>query len=297
MEDYAGQFQGNNFVLYKNNVGIIFNGFVDEKKIAKEIKGICPDIRQLFLVVTPNILRSGQAETAGMGRSGTFDLSKSENNKSRMTRHGTNLNAVRNLMSNGELGRVILLQPSVCLASFAGYTFDSPTSIFVVVIGEFGTDIAIITGENIVSGWTLNSGTDDIIETIAKNYELNRDDAALVLDEVASLVPNDMRHLKVGKFDIAGEDIRPIVSAFYEDIFGAINKVLNKASLAEIQDIKKGGVYIGGVGASIRGLKEAITAVLGIECFVSNEKDNDLIYGAGVMLDKSEKLMRVAKKS
>ncbi len=206
------------------------------------------------------------------------------------------------ILYNMGIGELMYIQPTLTLASYFGYTFTEDMPIMSVVIGEESTDLAIILGNEILYNGIVDVGINSCIHSINQfiyenfnGLELSFEQGKDIFDEIASLLPNDARYSKFPEFIIKAEQVRSIIYAHYEKIISSINHLLSEATAPIIKQITESGILLGGVGASLRGLSEAIYSILGLQSLIAQDCHNSTLIGAGEILNSSKLLLKLTK--
>lgn len=259
------EFEGGNVKFFKKSVGIVLNEEYNEVALPKRVCDICADTPvQKLLVVVPTGVKKATVL------------------------------ALKSIAFRSGWTGVSFMSPVYTLVAHFGYKFTKAKPVMSVVIGENATDFAVISACDMTVAHTVPLGVGDCInEIILKvntklNIEITRAEAKMLFYSIASLLPNDTQHIKLNGFTIKADIIRDAVYPIYEQIIAGINQIVSATDVQTIRIIKDGGIYLGGVGAGLRGLANAIYAVLGFACFVPDYPKNALISGAGCLLELPE---------
>lgn len=189
--------------------------------------------------------------------------------------------------------------PSI-IASAYGYEIENFRKSFLLVDIGVNTEIAIINNGRILSGATVCNGGGNIDKNIAnyiytnKGIELSLNSAEKIKNELASLLPNDIRSITVEGFikdtteyaevEITSEEIFGIVVEEYSAIANAILQILTTCDAEVNQDIKKHGIYLCGASSKIVGLEKFFKAKLNLNS-IKYRVDCVTMLGAGQLLD------------
>ncbi|MDR1917376.1 MAG: rod shape-determining protein [Christensenellaceae bacterium] len=259
--DFVMELTDGNIKFYKKNVGIVLNEKYEAETFERRVYRICPEPNKQHLLVVvdtgakPLIVTKLKSIAFGVGFS-----------------------------------NISFVSTVYALASFFGYNFKTTKPVMSVIIGNAATDFALLSGTKMVKSGTIPIGVSDCHEVIIDkingkfNTQISNTDAKNIFNNIAVLIPGDTQHIKVNDFVVKADLVREAIYPVYEQIIGAINHILSSAEVDTIRVIKDTGIFIGGVGAKIRGLADAVFAVLGLQCFIADTPKNALIYGAGGLL-------------
>jgi actin-like ATPase involved in cell morphogenesis len=148
---------------------------------------------------------------------------------------------------------------------------------------------------------TIQVGLNDCIENIIEKVnsklhtEITAEVGRMLFNRIASLLSNDTQFVKFYDLEISADLVRGAIYPVYEEIIGAMNKILSVAEVETLRAIKDNGVYLGGVGSGIRGLSDLIRNTLGLETFLPELPENALIYGAGGLLSVPEVMNKIVE--
>ena len=204
----------------------------------------------------------------------------------------------RNLAYSLGINSVCVI-PSL-IATAYGFEIENIRKSFLIVDIGVNTEIGIINNGRLVSGATVYCGGNNIDEKIAefiyesKGIELSKESAEKVKNELASLLPNDIRSITIDGFikdtteyssvTISSDEIFGIVVEEYSMIASAILQVLASCDNEINQDIKKHGIYLCGASSKIVGLEKFLRVKLNLESF-KFKPDSITMVGAGQILD------------
>ena len=204
----------------------------------------------------------------------------------------------RNLAYSLGINSVCVI-PSL-IATAYGFEIENIRKSFLIVDIGVNTEIGIINNGRLVSGATVYCGGNNIDEKIAKfiyeskGIELSKESAEKVKNELASLLPNDIRSITIDGFikdtteyssvTISSDEIFGIVVEEYSMIASAILQVLASCDNEINQDIKRHGIYLCGASSKIVGLEKFLRVKLNLESF-KFKPDSITMVGAGQILD------------
>ena len=215
-------------------------------------------------------------------------------------------NEYKNLAYSLGVNTVKIL-PSIIATSY-GFEIEKFRKSFLLVDIGVNTEIAVINNGRIIAGATVFNGGNNIDQKIAeyiyneKGIELSRESAEKVKNELATLLPNDVRIITVDGFikdtteyasvTINSTDIFNIFVEEYSDITSAILQVLSSVSNEANVDIKQHGVYLCGSSSKIAGIEKFFKVKLNLDSIVY-KPDCVTMIGAGQLLDNPMDIERV----
>lgn len=256
--------------LYKRGLGIIFNEEIDGD-IKDKIKKVLTDQEQKKIAV---VAACGETEDR--------------------------LACEKAILYDAGFSDLVYIQPTVALASYCGYPFNDQVPVMSVVIGESATDLAIILGNKVLHSGILDVGTDQCVNAIIDlvstkfNIEISYETANGIFRDIASLLKNDTRYVKFPDFILKAEQVREVIYPIYSQIIGAINHLLPETSVEVMRQIINTGVVFGGVGASIRGLTEAVYWSLQLQTMIASDEENATLLGAGALLENPQLFLKLS---
>lgn len=197
--------------------------------------------------------------------------------------------------------------PSV-VASAYGFEIEKFRKSFLILDIGANTEVAVINNGRIITGATIYNGGDNIDQKIAKyiyeekGIELSKDSAEKVKNELASLLPNDIRAIEVEGFikdtteystvKIKSDDIFGIVVEEYSSIASVVLHLLSTLDSEINQDIKRHGIYLCGASSKIVGIDKFLKVKLNLNCF-KYKPDAITMIGAGQILDDPDNISRI----
>lgn len=189
--------------------------------------------------------------------------------------------------------------PSIVATTY-GFEIEKLRKSFLLCDIGVNTEIAIINNGRIISGATVNHGGRNIDSKIAnyiyenKEIELTRESAEKIKNELATLLPNDERHMTINGFikdtteyatiDISSSEIFGLVVEEYSAISSAILQMLSECNNEVNSDIKKHGIYLCGASSKIVGIEKFFKVKLDLDSYIYRP-DSVTMYGAGQLLD------------
>lgn len=202
--------------------------------------------------------------------------------------------------------------PSVIAGAFAmGADIAGSTASLYVNIGEGGTDIAVITYAGVLAGGSIEDGgavaTKAVHEYIENKFKITISErvAEQAKIECATLLLNNEISFKVKGVDaetgtpkeiwFTGIDCYKVMLPIYSRIAKAILQICNECSPDVINDLKTGGIYIGGGASSPTGLREFMTMNLDMNVVLNADSVNAVIIGAGRLLNDKVLLKKIIR--
>ncbi|MGN1221930.1 MAG: rod shape-determining protein [Christensenellales bacterium] len=193
------------------------------------------------------------------------------------------------------VGNVKIL-PS-CLTSIvgAGINVNKPSAFISLNIGGGTTDLAVVSLNEIVTGFSINFGGEDMDECIrqyiynARALEISLLTAEKLKNECVSLYENDMSNMEVSGIDvstkkprteiIASGEIRFAILHFFDNICFALEHLINLCSPEIANDIAPNGIVLTGGVAKLVGVEDYLTKKLAIPCFVPEDPEISTVLG------------------
>ena len=197
--------------------------------------------------------------------------------------------------------------PSIVSTAY-GFEIEKFRKSFLLVDIGVNTEVAIVNNGRILSGATVYNGGNNIDEKIAnyiyeeKGIELSKESAEKVKNELATLLPNDIRSITIEGFikdtteyssvNISSTDIFGIVIEEYSNIASAILKLISDQNNEVNQDIKKHGIYMCGASSKITGIEKFMKVKLNLDTYIY-KPDVITMIGAGQILDDPQNIERI----
>ena len=190
-----------------------------------------------------------------------------------------------------------------------GFNIEGSDVCLSVHIGEGGTEVAAISFASIIAGGSIYEGgaeaTQEIAKYIDKKYKLDISErvSEITRNECGTLLMNDEVSYKVRgtcadsnamrEIWFNGIDGYKVVLPIYSKITKAILNVINDCGTEMMADVKAGNVYVGGEASTPTGLREFLTANLGMNIVMSAQSINYAINGAGILLSDKALLRKI----
>lgn len=214
----------------------------------------------------------------------------------------------RGIIYSAGIGNVKVVSASVTSLAGADVNIDRPSAVISLNIGGGTTDFAVVSLNDIVSGFSVTFGGKDIDKTIKQYLEATAKldisilTAEKLKNECLSLYVNDTTNLEVSGIDlktktprtevIFSSDIVVPVLSFFDDICDGINHLVNMCSPEVASDIAPNGIVLTGGVARLPGLSDYITKKVGLPCFVPDEPELATTLGGAkyILSDKYKKM-------
>ena len=218
------------------------------------------------------------------------------------------LDDFRGVIYSSGIGNVKVVPSSVTALAGADINIDKPSAVISLNIGGGTTDFAVVSLNDIVSGFSVTFGGKDIDKTIKQYLEATAKLDVSILtaeklkNECLSLYVNDTTNLEVSGIDLGtktprtevifSNDIIVPVLSYFDDICDGLNHLINMCSPEVASDIAPNGIVLTGGVAKLPGLGDYITKKVGLPCFVPDEPELATALGGAKMLqNKSFKKM------
>ncbi len=209
--------------------------------------------------------------------------------------------AVREAAKGAGAGRVYFISQAVAAAVGAGLPILEPRGSMIVDIGGGTTEIGVLCLGGIVVSRSLKIGGDRFDEVIAAylraryNFQIGERSAeALKISHSyygrpagrprVKITGQDMRRLGPGTLEVGEEDVAAAIAEPLGQIVDSIRAVLEQTPPEVSRDIGESGLVLAGGGASIAGLSETLSRVLGIPVRVADNSMLCVALGAGEIL-------------
>ena len=193
------------------------------------------------------------------------------------------------------IGNIKTVLSSVVALVGADVNIDKPSAIISLNIGGGTTDFAVVSLNDIVTGFSIDFGGQDMDEAIrqyiynTKRLEISILSAEKLKNECLSLYPNDTSNMEVSGVDIdtkkprseiiLSSDIRISVLHFFDNICAGLEHLVNLCSPEIASDIAPNGIVITGGVAKLVGLESYISQKVALPCSVPEEPELATIVG------------------
>ena len=193
------------------------------------------------------------------------------------------------------IGNINIVYSSVVALVGADVNINKPSAVISLNIGGGTTDFAVVSLNEIVTGFSINFGGNDMDEAIrqylynTKRLEISLLTAEKLKNECLSLYPNDTCNMEVSGIDIDSKrprnevvlssDIRISVLHFFDNICAGIEHLVNLCSPEIASDIGPNGIIITGGVANLVGLETYISQKVALPCYIPEEPELATIVG------------------
>ena len=193
------------------------------------------------------------------------------------------------------IGNVNVVLSSVVSLCGADVNINKPSAVISLNIGGGTTDFAVVSLNDIVTGFSINFGGIDMDESIrqyiynTKRLEISILSAEKLKNECLSLFENDTSNMEVNGIDIdtkkprseiiLSSDIRISVLHFFDNICAGIEHLVNLCSPEIAGDIAPNGIIVTGGVANMVVLENYITQKVCLPCSVPEEPELATIVG------------------
>ena len=202
---------------------------------------------------------------------------------------------LKDIIYSAGIGNLEIMYSSVVSLIGADLNINKPNAVISLNIGGGTTDFAVVSLNEIVTGFSINFGGRDMDEAIKQYiYNTKRLDISILTaeklkNECLSLFVNDTCNMEVSGVDIdtkkprneviMSSDIRISVLHFFENICSGIEHLVNLCSPEIASDVAPNGIVLTGGVANLVGLEEYITQKVGLPCLIPDEPELATIIG------------------
>ncbi len=193
------------------------------------------------------------------------------------------------------IGNVDTLYSSIVSLVGADVNINKPSAVISLNIGGGTTDFAVVSLNEIVTGFSINFGGIDMDEAIRqyiyneKGLEISIISAEKLKNECLSMYPNDTSNMEVSGIDIETKkprseiilstDLRLAVLHFIDNICSGIEHLINLCSPEIASDIAPNGIVLTGGVANLVGIDDYITKKVSLPCHIPDEPTLATIVG------------------
>ncbi len=186
------------------------------------------------------------------------------------------------------------------------------TPFFMVDLGSGTTNIAVISLDGVIAGFSVNFGTNkittDIIDYIGNEYgvqiglltaeRLKKEIGSLdVMDGLTTVVNG--RDIETGtprSISIHAYDILSPVKSYYEKISELVYSLLSKLPPEVSAEVRHSGIYFSGEGVNVYGVEKFFESKFDIKINITENPEYDIALGGGILLANKKLLKRLALK-
>ncbi len=212
--------------------------------------------------------------------------------------------AVRDAARAAGAREVHIIEEPMAAAIGIELPVHEPIGTMIIDIGGGTTDVGVISLGGLVNSRNIRIAGDRFNIDIATH--IRNESKVLVGDKTAEEVkiaaaavlrrdPIEViargRDLVTGlprELIITDADVRNAIGHSIDELVEAIKEVLETTPPEILADVMRGGVYLAGGGAQIRGLSEFLTAALGIPVTVASDPLTAVVRGTSIVLEDME---------
>lgn len=186
------------------------------------------------------------------------------------------------------------------------------TPFFIVDMSSGTTNVAVISLDGVIAGFSVNFGvnkiTTDIIDYIASEYgiQIGLLTAERLKNEIGSLDDMDGLTTVVNGRDVENGTPKSIslhafdivipVKKYYEKISELVYSLLSKLPPEVSAEIRHSGIYLSGEGVKVYGIEKFFEGRFDIKINVTENPEYDIALGGGILLANKKLLKRLALK-
>lgn len=218
------------------------------------------------------------------------------------------IRAVRDSAEHADAKEIYMIYEPMAAAIGIGLDVESPNGCMIVDIGGGTTEIAVISLGGIVSNKSIRIAGDDLTadimeymgrmhnikvgERTAENIKIAVGSALTDLEDAPEdyLVhgPNRMTALPM-EVPVSYQEVAHCLEKSVSKIETAVLSALEQTPPELYADIVKGGIYLAGGGAKLRGLDKRLTDKLNIKFHVAEDPLHVVAKGTGIALKNADK--------
>lgn len=220
------------------------------------------------------------------------------------------IRAVRDAARNAGAREVFIIEEPFAAALGARLPVHDAVGTMIVDIGGGTTDIALISLSGIVRSKNIRTAGDTLDQDIAAYV---RNEFKILVGErtaeeikisVGSVMKQPVplqttirgRDLVTGlprEIIVTDADVREAIGASVALIVEAVKEVIETAPPEVVADVMRGGIYVTGGGALLRGLPELFAAELRVPIHVVDDPLTTVVRGTGIVLEDVERYRAV----
>jgi rod shape-determining protein MreB len=220
------------------------------------------------------------------------------------------IRAVRDAARNAGAREVFIIEEPFAAALGARLPVHDPVGTMIVDIGGGTTDIALISLSGIVRSKNIRTAGDtldaDIASYIRNEFKIlvGERTAEEIKIAVGSVTKQPVplqtairgRDLVTGlprEIIVTDADVREAIAPSVSLIVDALKELIETAPPEVVADVMKGGIYLTGGGALLRGLPELFAAELRVPIHVVDDPLTTVVRGTGIVLEDVERYRAV----
>ena len=183
------------------------------------------------------------------------------------------------------ISKITLVPAPIADLLGCGVNFEDFEYCVLTDIGSGCTDIAILGGNGIVQGFTINIGAVSIDMAIVNHIQskygvkIALQNAVSLKEQIGSLIPNGTKNLTVvgvevrngeqKSINVTGFDILDALREYYQVIADSIQSLLSASEAEVCSKARSQGIIFCGNGSKIDGLSEYMAQRLGIPVYLA----------------------------
>ena len=321
---------GSYISIYKKNAGLIYREAsllaVGMSGGQYEIKGFGNDAKTLASIEDPNLnifspFSSGKIKSFDYAQLLLTLIMKKINLKENVLPYNAVLltNCGLDMQTKEEFKKLLkscginvkYFIPSVFgLANASGHLEEMSTSMLVCDIGSQKTDVAVLNKNGILYGSSISLGgksmTMGVMNMLEEryNFQVSLFVSERIKEELASLANFDNSTIDVKGFDlhskeekvitIKAQDIREVLTTYFEEIIRQITGILNMCSDEVLKQIKMNGFLLGGQVSKTIGIEQYFKNRLTIMAVCVEDVEVSAILGLGKLLKNKAMLQKIS---
>lgn len=193
------------------------------------------------------------------------------------------------------IGDIKTIPSSLTSIVGAGINIDKPSAYISLNIGGGTTDFAVVSLNDIVTGFSVNFGGEDMDECIrqfvynTKELDISLTSAEKLKNECMSLYENDMSNMEVNGIDIVtkrprseiimSSEIRISILHFFDNICSGLEHLINMCTTEIATDIAPNGIILTGGVSKMAGVEGYITKKLAVPCYTPDDPELSTVLG------------------
>ena len=210
------------------------------------------------------------------------------------------------------INKVFFIEAPILSALGQRLPLNDFSPCFLIDMAGGTTSIAALTLDGIIAGFSVNFGSNkistDIIDYVAEMYglqiglltaeRLKKEIGSLMSDDGLTTVVNgrDIRNGTPRAVSLKAIDILTPVKKYYDKIAELAMSLLVKLPPEVSAEIRRSGLYVGGLGAQVYGLEKYFGDKFSMKVTVAEHADKVVALGGGIAVGNPEMLKKLAIK-
>ncbi len=221
------------------------------------------------------------------------------------------LNAYISLAEECGLRKTWFVEQPYLAALGSGEILSESDPVFCLDIGGGVSNIAVLSGDGIISGLSMNLGGNNmdanIIARIANNQKLQIGalTAERIKNEIGSLSPaalgtvvaqgSSVTNYQPASVSVQATDLSECICVYVQKVVEYATMALRNLPAEVSATVNRGGVYLSGGVMKIQHVPQYIASKLGMRFRISEEPQFATVLGVGVLLRDKKLLLRFAR--